>query len=729
MPMMAYPQFKVVPDKTLQLSSPGIGGLNLKDLEFEQEVSQTPYMLNMMYRNGSFSKRYGQKVLYENDETIEQTEDEESNNIYSAVCYDGAIFFHKGKHLYRWRKADGAPVDVSGTSVFSDADDGLFINYAQKLYFMIGSKDVEGTVNDIPGGFFEYKKFVNEQSEEYWAFAEVDYYAPKVLINCRPDGEGGADRSEDYNILSDRFRFVYNGTENTTDYIVSSYENLSVEEDGYSGSIDWARTGGLVDMKILVDYDEWLQVENGENTWREDVEERLKNKQYKVEETNNTKKVVFKTAPGDGVSNVVMEFKVKDIDGENPFKTRREQIFNSKVYETFGGANNSRLFLAGCGGSMYYFSESFDISFFSESNYATLGNTEEDITCFGKQYNVLIAFKPREVYSIYSYTHTSATTPIERFVGKETFKSQLVNSKIGCDAPHSIQLVNNLLTWFNSNEGICTLVSTNIQDERNVRIISRNIERTNNFGVMGILDLDDDPLTVQSVDYNNRYFLVFPKRGFCFMWDYEISPYRFSTSGGETDPRTLSWFLFDHFYVKQFVRFGKQLMYVCADKYYDENSEADDKMVDNPFSNKLVEMDNSFRDLDFDQDNSEDAIHAYYMTPFLQFGSVEMLKNVRNIYVQTRGDTASVIEMYYYTEDSIRPRTENEEIRIGGKVWRKFAWDNFAWYSINWASTFRRKCNLKKIQMASFYFKNDEPGRDMSITHISLQYQLVKYVR
>ena len=292
----------------------------------------------------------------------------------------------------------------------------------------------------------------------------------------------------------------------------------------------------------------------------------------------------------------------------------------------------------------------------------------------------------------------------------------MVNARIGCDAPNSIQIINNLLTWYNSNEGVCTLVSTNIQDERNVRIISRNIERTNNFGIKGILDYDENPLTIESADYNNRYFLVFPESGMCFMWDYEISPYRYSTSGSETNPRELDWYLFDRFYVKEFIKVGKQLVYVSS----------------NPsFANKLVKLNATFVDLDFNNDGEGDAIHSYYMTPFFQFGAVEMLKNVKNVYIQCRGDTNTSIDLYYYTDDSAGPELEPESINVaGGKtMWESFSWEDFHWFMNIWGNTFRRKCNIKKVQMASIYFDNNEVNNDMSITHIGLQYQLVKYIR
>lgn len=652
MPYKEMPTFKAVADKMLQMPQPAIGGLNLKDLEFEQEVNQSPYMMNMMYRNGAFSKRYGQE---KHSEYVDE--------IYSTVYFGGDIFVHSGTKIYKYN-GQGPHIEVASGM---DEKKGIFIVYAQQLYYLISN------------GLFKY----DSGSEGDPRFNTVDAYIPEVLINCKPDGTH-QDAVDDYNILGRKFSILYNGEANVRNYVVPKPIDVNL--------ISWTKTN----IKIEID---------GTETTAYTLSSRA----------NRT--IQFDTAPPAGNLNVVVTF----LFNNSVFRTEREQLLNSKYYDTFGGSNNSRLFLAGGGKSKYFWSEAYDITNFPENNFATLGNTEEDISGFGRQYNVLIIFKPREIYSVYSFTDTASSTLLEEQIGLESFKSQLVNPRVGCDAPHTIQLINNQLTWFNSKEGVCTLVSTNIQDERNVRLLSRNVDRSNSFGITGILDFNEDLNAIQSVDYDNKYFLVFPNRGYCYIWDYEISPYFFSTSSGETPPEKLDWFVFDKFYVGGFLKVDKELIYTCSHRNY---------------KNQLIKLNYSFADVNFENETDEEgnilpkvSIRSFYMTPFLQFGAVESLKNVKNIYVQCRGDTASVIDMYYYTEDSLEPEEEKDTIRIGGRLWTHFTWTTFQWLTVNYAYTFRRKCNLKKIQMASFYFENNEVDRDMSITHIGLQYQIVKYIR
>ena len=806
MPIKEMPQFKAVPAKMLEIPQPAIGGLNLKDLEFEQEVNQSPYMKNVMYRNGAFSKRYGQAVHNTYADTI-----------YATVCFGGEIFVHSGTKIYK----DGTTPTQVGTGFPEES--GLFIVFRQNLYYLCPP-----TNNGIDGGLFHYTS---------GAFSFDDGYVPEFIINCAPDGIGG-DTMEDLNILGTKFRIIYNGNGTDTDYHVENYDPDNI--------INWS-------VRPTIEIDD-------AETQAFDV-------------IAESKIIRFSSPPADGDLNVSMVFTM-DL---TKIKDARKETLSCKYYDTYGGTYNSRVFLAGDGKSRYYWSQSYDITYFPSQNYDKLGNTEDDITGFGRQYNTLIAFKPRETYQIVSYIEDTSSAILEEDIGLEFFRPMLVNPIIGCDAPHSVQVINNLLTWFNSDLGVCTLVSTNIADERNIRVISRNIEKTNNFGLSGILDIYEDPLKIVSADYDKKYFLVFPTSGKCFVWDYEISPYFYSSATGETPPAKLTWFYFDKIYANSFIKADKELLFisdfnnlshesftqyvlngnfettdnwtsgsatftvsdnvasltvsranqgllqfipdiVVGEPYYvtmevknpspaifaeefEGNSNefvrkstiiyprgetpeetvttlwfwmAIDRDLDEPatievknvmmfkmsefpdgmtqeaidmylngeytsgsldigadYTKSLIRLNDSFYDLNFEKIRVYDPIDAFYMTPFMQFGAVEMLKNLNNIYVQCRGDTNSVINISYYTDDSTEPEPDPEPIRVdGGRImWDRFTWNGFRWFMNIWGNVFRRKCNLKKIEMCAVHFDNNEVGTDMSITHIGMQYQLVKYVR
>lgn len=651
MPLQQMPTYKSNSDRIFEIPNPGIGGLNLKDIEYEQESTQSPYMLNMMYRNGSFGKRYGQSLFFNEDFDSE---------VLTTYFFNESIFMHVGTTIYSVN-----PSTTSKTVIASNLPNvkGIFLTYAQTLYYICNKK------------IYNYK-----YKDGTWSWGEIEPYIPEVLINCDPAGpnnNGNSDTIDDYNIIGLKFKEIYHGDGESKDfYIYGDEDNI----------IDWT-----VKPTIEIDGDATTD--------------------FTVDSTN--KKITFTKAPSKGNLNVEITLSLK----ESAMGEDRDRVLSAKYWATFGGNNNGRLFLAGVGDSKYYFSESYDVTYFPENNWATIGNDEDDITGFGLQYNVLIIFKPHEMYSIYSYTQTSSNTIVEDDYGKEAFKALQVNPNIGCDCPYTIQLINNQLTWLNSVEGVCTLVSTNIQDERNVRAISRNVDRGNNMGLLGISEMNDAKDEIQSCDFDSKYFLIFPKLGYCYMWDYEISPFYY-TSSKVTDTKTLTWFLFDHFFVKEFIRVNKQMLFISSDSRFNKN---------------LVRINESLIDLDFDGDGKLDNIEAYYMTSFMQFNAVSYLKNVRNLYVQCRGDTSSSIDIYYYTEESASPEQESESIETGGKniLWQNFAWGNFSYLVNAWGQTYRRRCGLKKIQRVAFLFKNpkDKFSNNIAITYLGMDYQLVRQVK
>ena len=458
-------------------------------------------------------------------------------------------------------------------------------------------------------------------------------YIPDICINRKPDGTYH-DLIEEYNLLGSAFKNTFHGDGTSTVYHLTD-KNLD-------------------NIKPIV------EVINGTVP------------EYTFDITKGT--VTFSTAPEKGTNNVVI----------TAYKTVLEERFFPDYFISYGGNNNSRMFYGGCGNGKIYYSDVLDATYVPASNWFQVGNDEEDVTGFGEQYDTLMVFKPREIFAIEYYIDSNN-------VG--AFQMKLVNSEIGCDAPKSIQLINNQLVWLSSTNGVCTLVSTAIEDERNVRIISRNIE-----GYNGLI-LESKLKEAVSVDYDNKYMLAV--NGKVFVWDYLMTPYT-NTGKLDNDAKRLAWFIFDNMNVEIFIKTNNNLFYASENKII-----------------KMVEALNDFGE----------PINAYYKTPFLQFGAVPYLKTVKNIYVQTLADNAVQIDMTYFTEESPLGEKEAEPIRIYDKIWHSFKWNTFGWQFTNIANTFRRKCSLKKIQMCSVLFENNEADKDMGISHISFQYMIVKNIK
>ena len=646
MPIKAMPSFKSVPDKLLQIPQPGMGGLNLFDLEFEQEVNQSPDMLNMMYRNGTFGKRYGQIVYRYFDDTI-----------YEMTTFNGNEIVHAGTHIYSGEDSIASGIPEKR---------GTFAVLGEALYYF-----VNGTV-------YNYK-----WNGSGYVWGEIEPYVPDVFFNCEPAEDGNYEPMDEFNLLTLKFNEVYNGTAGTTKY----YIHGDVDD-----IIDW-------NTALVVKVDD--VVTTG----------------FTVD--SNHKYIQFNTAPGAGVANVQITFTMKSSN----LQLDRDRLLGCKYFSAYGANGSQRLFAGGGGASKIFYSDSYDGTYFPENNWILIGSTEDDVTAFGSQYNVLLVFKPREIYQIYSYQTTASMVKSdeEDKIGIEAFSTVIINSRVGCDVPRSMQLVNNQLTWMNTREGICTLVSTNIADERNVRSISRNINRSNNMGVKGLLDYSDDPDSIVSADFDDKYFICLPASGICFMWDYAISPFVVSSSK-TTDPRELDWYVFDNFYAKSFTRIGNDLYFPAS---LNAKRDVSGVMTD---TCPIVKLTDGFVDFSYDDIDDTVPIDAHYMTPLFEYSAVEMLKTITNVFIQCRADRPSFIELAYITEENPVGEIDPEPIKISGRLWNSFTWETFGFNTLSFVNTFRRRCSTKKVQILGVKVWNNEKS-DLSISHMSFQYRTVKYIK
>ena len=465
--MINVPNFSHTKQKLYEIPAPGRGGLNLEDLEYTLTSNQSPKMLNMMYKNGAFGKRHGQKYLT----------DELDADILKLGLYEGKVIIHAGTKLYSYENGQVSEI-YSGLSDTA----GVFINFNKNLYY-------------LNGAFIEY---------DGKTCKDVEPYIPEVHINRKPDGSYG-DVIEPYNRLGSAFKNTFNGDGTSTVYHLT-------DKDLDAGS----KVVCEVDLKEVTDF----TVNYAEGT------------------------VTFKTAPTKGQNNVVITAR----------KTEQEyidSILNCRLASNYGGNNNSRVFLAGGGNATVFFSYVFDATYWPETNHLTLGNAETDVTGFGEQNDSLMVFKPDSMYRVDYYVTDDGTAD---------FTTYIINPKIGCTASDSIQLINNRLTWFSDIYGVCTLVSTLLENEKNVQVISRNIN--GGYRAEGLM-ADAKNGNIHSVNWDGQYWIS--TNGHVYMWDYTVSPYS-DTGKPDYDASKLAWHLFDNFYVNDFLIVDTDLIYAKGNR-------------------------------------------------------------------------------------------------------------------------------------------------------------------
>lgn len=613
--MLAQKQYKPAAYRTLDISQPGYGGLNIQDLEYELNINQSPDMLNMMLKNGAFGKRYGQEEVHEF-----------TDDIKAMAKYKDCLYIHAGTDIIQY----DADTDTE-TVIYSDADalaeKGVFFNFNKLLYYL------NGTV------YLQY---------DGTTMTEVEPYCPDLCINRKPDGSY-ADIIDDYNRLGAGFKNTFHG-DGTSKTFVLTDQNL----DARAVSAD-------VDGNILTEGTD-----------------------FTVDRTAGT--VTFNTAPLHSTNNVVI----------TAYKTEQEyidSIMSNKYWAAYGGQNNSRLFLAGNGHSIYYFSDVFDASYFPESNYAAVGNGEDDITGFGAQYNVLVVFKPTEMYAISYNLVQNADGDTEA-----QFFSAQINVEMGCDMPATIHYVDNRLTWGSTEWGICTLCSTVIEDERNVRVISRNINGGERRS--GLLDENELEKAI-AINFEGKYILTV--NGNAYVWDYTFSPYPASDRiAVDNAAKSLSWFFWQNINVSAYMTLKRKLYYARGAK--------------------LCTFNHAYSDFGA-------VIPSHYQTPLIDFGAYEYLKTIKKIFFEVRGDTPATTRIKYITEENPDGEVDPEDIFINTKLWKEFNWQTWGWSFVNFAKTFARKCSIKKVTFLSVRLENEEVDRDMSLSGIRMNYTMVKEIK
>ena len=201
---------------------------------------------------------------------------------------------------------------------------------------------------------------------------------------------------------------------------------------------------------------------------------------------------------------------------------------------SLGLNGGSRLFLGGNEAdnekALVVWSDFENPLYFSENNYAYVGDKAQRVTAFGKQGSSLIIFKERETYSTQyvqgevtgeELTEQSALDVTTRLA---QFPMVLIHAYIGCDLPDSIQLCRNRLVWACKSGKLYTMTAQSQYSERNVFEIGQMLESK-----LKQCDLSK----AYSIDYEGHYVLIADRHA--FLLDYNSSGFANISSYGKHD--------------------------------------------------------------------------------------------------------------------------------------------------------------------------------------------------
>ena len=683
--------------------NPISGGVNLADLEYMLGDNQSPKMKNMWYDGRVLGKRPGQRVAA----------DVLPGEVFAIVRFGDALIAAADTRLVRvtWEESAEARSSATSSVAFgasfpsrgSQGGDGGATARVTELYTGLTAQK---------GNFFTFgDRLYYLNGAEYIVYdgrtAEaVAAYEPNIIINRPPNGEGG-DLTDNYNRLGGGFRNTFSADGTSKVYHLT---DKGLDETAVTATV------------------------NGEELASG----------FTVDRAAGT--VTFAAAPAKGTNNVVIRASRFDEEA----REMRRNLLACTVAAAYGGENESRVFLAGNGTATYFYSDVTRPDYFPENNYNTVGEGGR-ITALAGQYGVLIVFKEDEIWQIgYSFDGERARFPLKA-----------VNRTVGCDAPGSVQLINNSLVWLHSKRGVFLLLSTAVEDERNVQKISRNIEssaasaegersvtgrsapprssRTGGkdpsvaalpqddtrapaqddtrrgaqddtegaAGEIGGLFAGGDLKNAASADWRGKYWLAVGD-GACWVWDYEASPYM-QSANPDLSAKALAWFYLDGVRARHFL----DLSGLPVGEGIGFGHEVNGFIV--TFFEGYTDFGRGYE--------------AFWRMPIRSFNLMNRLKTVLEMWVTVRTDTNTKIEIRYITEKTRSGEADPEPIVASSFSWRSFAWDTFSWAVRAFAKTYRRKPKKKKIEYFAIEFRCDEPRRDMNISGVALSWRAAKKVK
>ena len=600
--------------KTYRAEFPKLrGGLNLRELDYRLSADESPEMENLWWQDGVLQCRDGQVSLTENADLGE-------GFCSSEAPYYGSIFFHIGAGLYC---TDPAAATVTLTKVRDDIPEnrGCFFRYREDLFYK------------NRGGYFR----IHWDGSSFTATsAAEEAYIPVTVINASPHS-GSGDLYQPENRLSAKKTVRYNA-DGSMVYHLPVKELDAITEVRVDGTV---LTGGFTaDLAAgTVSFDAAPPVTEPP--------------------TNNTVEITY--------------------EKENP--DALHSVMDCCFAFTGGGDNDLCILLGGCPAqpnAVFWNANSdlaMDATYFPMNCYNLVGDTEDSVTGFGRQYNTLVVFKQHSIGKL-----TYSTADLE---GRTTpaFTYGDINPQVGCDLPYTIRLVQNNLVFANTDRGVHILRSSSAAYENNVDCISSKI----NGERSGLLPLLRKAEHVTGFDDDARYWIC--ADGFCYVWDYTVS-----------EPADPSWFYFTGIPAVSFFRDDAHALY-----HLDREG-------------RLTAMRRVFSDYGA-------AIRKLYRFPTLFFDSYERLKDVTDVLISVRSDTDTEISIRYDTDYG--SRTDLTPILTYSFRFLPRNLDHRCLSTARYACVARRRPNCRHIRHFSMTLTNENPGEDLAIvsTQVFYRYQ------
>lgn len=589
------------------------GGLNNWELDYRLDANESPEMKNLIWKDGALCCRDGQARL---------TADTPGTgwSAYERLFWDHG-FFHIGDALYCLALTDPGADDE--TLVYKQVLSGVPENRGSWFVYD-GSLFYKNR-----GGYFQ----IDYQEDGTFTAGSVKAYSPITYINMEPTTHAG-DEYQPANRLCPTQTVWYSVVEGVKEYHLPVTVLDSVDKVVVDGTELAEGTGYTVDLaKGLVTF----AVEPA----------------YHNPFVANTVQITFTKANPDAYNSVM----------DCPYAV------------AFGGDQNLCVVVGGCAAqpNAYFWCGNhvvMDPGYFPMEQYNLAGATEESITGFGLQQDLLVIFKER---SVGRATLNTTEMPSGRVLLAMDYTN--INSRIGCNLPWTIQLVENNLVFCNTEQGVHVVLDSSSAYENNIAPLSRKVNNT-------LLQSVRRATQVCSFDDGERYWVVMD--GEVYAWDYALSTYK--------NP---SWFYFTNIKGIAFLTEADAKYHLSADGH-------------------LSVMRRGFTDYG-------EAIHKVYRFATQYMGGYDRLKDVVGVIFVVRGDTDTDVRVFYSTDHEFR----EDLTPIKSYSWRVAPRNlRFRYLGVlRFAFVARRRPGCRHVRHFNMRLENNEPAMDMSVISAQIYYK------
>lgn len=680
------------------------GGINLRDSNYRLKANESPEVVNLWWEDGFLQSRPGRSKL-----TVRSSESVSPSGAGYAVTRDtyyGFTVAHIGTRLwyYSYDDSDNRLI-VHPFASGVPASAGTFFRFGENLFYK------------NQGAFYRITYANNTLSAA--SVTSANAYVPTIVINANPD-DGSGDLYQPENRLSPDKTITYNAATTTTTLTMTADGaqkvfpfQLSTDEKNrfsavtnvtadsvYQSPAQYEATAEqiafseapkqgaviLVDIALLVDTYH-LPVKSIDRVISVSVDgETVPASAYTVNASDGT--VTFKTGSIPPVTSpptnntVSITYRKANSD----FYRSILQCRYAAVYGTgtqlcivFAGypAQPNAVFWSG------NTSAGLDPTYFPADYYNFVGDAEDPVTALAAQYDDLIVFKSRSVGKFNaSYQDVDGRTSV-------SLAYESINDRIGCDLPHSVQLIENNLVFANTDGGnygggVFMIQSASAAYENNIISICDKIKGSETARGL-IYDMRAGSDAVTSHDDGKRYYLCVNRH--VWVWDY--------MSSKPSDPVWWYWTGFDA--LPWFQRKG--VMYQLG------------------AAGDVSRLDRSLSDFG-------EFIPKVYQFPVQTFGGYGRLKDILTLLISVAGDTPHDTTIIYQTD--YEQRRDLTNLVSNGSASLAPRDLSFRDLSVNnFAVSFVRRPKCRHVRHFSLRLENNAAGQDLSVLSAEIQYRFL----